>query len=182
MMNAITRLQLFNLSKVNIKKIHSNAALVDNCTSINNRNPRNLEYLRIAHRPHGYHLEKVIPSFWHKLVLTRSAKYITFDVQHFENGVVVSASSQEWPIKKRLYRCQDSAAYINLGRILAQRCLESGILFIHADPELPECEKTNLALQELIKEGITLNEPLRYIHPNPWDLQRPEKPWEIYEN
>ncbi|KAH0556502.1 39S ribosomal protein L18, mitochondrial [Cotesia glomerata] len=181
-MNVINRLQLFNFSKINIRKIQSNATLVDNCQNVHNRNPRNLEYLRIAHRPHGYHLERKIPSYWHKLTLTRSIKYVTFEVEHFENGVVLSASTKEWPIKKRLYRCQDSAAYINLGRVLAQRCLESGILFVHADPDLPDCEKTNLALQQLINEGISLSEPLRYIHPNPWDINRPEKPWEIHEN
>lgn len=31
-----------------------------------NRNPRNLERLRIAYKPSGYHLEKPGRSFWHK--------------------------------------------------------------------------------------------------------------------
>lgn len=31
-----------------------------------NRNPRNLEKLRIAYKPAGYHLEKPGREFWHK--------------------------------------------------------------------------------------------------------------------
>lgn len=31
-----------------------------------NRNPRNLERLRIAYKPVGYHLERPGRSFWHK--------------------------------------------------------------------------------------------------------------------
>ena len=31
-----------------------------------NRNPRNLEKLRIAYKPSGYHLEEPGRSFWHK--------------------------------------------------------------------------------------------------------------------
>lgn len=35
-----------------------------------NRNPRNLERLRIAYKPTGYHLENPGRSFWHKYVVT----------------------------------------------------------------------------------------------------------------
>lgn len=31
-----------------------------------NRNPRNLERLRIAYKPNGYHLERPGRCFWHK--------------------------------------------------------------------------------------------------------------------
>lgn len=31
-----------------------------------NRNPRNLERMRIARKPNGYHLEKPGRQFWHK--------------------------------------------------------------------------------------------------------------------
>lgn len=33
---------------------------------INNRNPRNLERMRIAYKPAGYHLERKGRDFWHK--------------------------------------------------------------------------------------------------------------------
>lgn len=76
----------------------------------------------------------------------------------------------------------DSAAYLNLGKILAQRCLESGILFVHNDPKQIQCGKFNLIVQELEKSGIILTEPSRFKKANPWDQLRPEKPWEVPEN
>lgn len=33
-----------------------------------NRNPRNLERIRIARKPDGYHLDKLGKKFWHKYV------------------------------------------------------------------------------------------------------------------
>lgn len=39
---------------------------VDNVTYMQNRNPRNLEMMRIGYRPDGYHLEMPGKSFWHK--------------------------------------------------------------------------------------------------------------------
>lgn len=41
-----------------------------------NRNPRNLERLRIARKPDGYHLEKPGRKFWHKSVF----KYISMKI------------------------------------------------------------------------------------------------------
>lgn len=37
-----------------------------------NRNPRNLERLRIAYKPSGYHLEAPGREFWHKYVYRKS--------------------------------------------------------------------------------------------------------------
>lgn len=38
------------------------------CSEFYNRNPRNLERLRIAYKPIGYHLEAPGREFWHKYV------------------------------------------------------------------------------------------------------------------
>jgi len=38
------------------------------CSAFYNRNPRNLERLRIARKPTGYHLEAPGREFWHKYV------------------------------------------------------------------------------------------------------------------
>lgn len=56
--------------------INSNIALRCHSTSaedsppygqyVFNRNPRNLEKMRIAYKPAGYHLEKPGREFWHK--------------------------------------------------------------------------------------------------------------------
>ncbi|XP_037942080.1 39S ribosomal protein L18, mitochondrial-like [Teleopsis dalmanni] len=92
-----------------------------------NRNPRNLEKLRVAYKPNGYLLEKPGRSYWHKLELNITNRYISAEVKHFENGPVVTASSSEWAIKKQLFKTNDASAYINTARVFAQRCLRSGI-------------------------------------------------------
>ncbi|KAK0181061.1 hypothetical protein PV327_003378 [Microctonus hyperodae] len=182
MNNLITRLQLLKpLVNTKVDRLYSNAALLENCENINNRNPRNLELLRIARKPRGFQLERCSRQYWHKLIIERTTRSVTLAIEHYMNGIVVSASTKEWPIKKQLYRAQDSAAYLNLGRILAQRCLESGIMFVHNQLESENCEKINLALTELTKSGISLTEPPRYHHPASSCLYRPEKPWEVEE-
>lgn len=40
--------------------------VADNASFLVNRNPRNLEKLRIAYKPSGYHLEQPGRNFWHK--------------------------------------------------------------------------------------------------------------------
>lgn len=78
-------------------------------------------------------------------------------------------------------RSTDSSAYINVGRVLAQRCLEAGICEMEVDSELKRGEKSKLLINELRKAKIHLNEPPMYKYPNSWNMHRPEKPWEIHE-
>lgn len=40
--------------------------ICETSTFLTNRNPRNLEKMRIAYKPSGYHLEEPGRSFWHK--------------------------------------------------------------------------------------------------------------------
>jgi len=162
------------------RELHSNAELVEACTEIVNRNPRNLERLKIARKPSGYHLDKPGRSYWHKLFLFKKPRFITAEVRHFENGPVVTASSAEWALKKQLYRCTDSSAYINVGRVLAQRCLEAGICEMEVDTKLTG-NKCELLIKELENNNIILTEPPVYKFPNSWDKDRPEKPWESHE-
>ncbi|XP_012529949.1 39S ribosomal protein L18, mitochondrial [Monomorium pharaonis] len=168
------------LRTLSVRGLHGNAESVEVCTEIVNRNPRNLERLRIARKPSGYHLNKPGHSYWHKLFLVKKPHYIIAEVRHFENGPVVTVSSKEWALKKQLYRTTDSSAYINIGRVLAQRCLEAGICEMEIDSSLigSKCE---LFIKELGKGNIILTEPSVYKYPNPWDRYRPEKPWDIHE-
>lgn len=161
------------------RRMHSNTSLLEGCTEVRNRNPRNLERLRIARKPDGYHLEKPDFSFWHKLKISKTLRFINAEIIHFENGPVITASSQEWALKRILYRYKDTMTYIALGKVLAQRCLESGICEIYYTDNITS--KTALLLEELKKNDIILAEPNRYIHPYPWSLFRPEKPWETFE-
>lgn len=52
---------LFNQS---VRQNSTNASLVS--TVFHNRNPRNLERMRIAYKPDGWHVDKPGRSFWHK--------------------------------------------------------------------------------------------------------------------
>lgn len=114
-----------------------------------NRNPRNLELMKIGYKPDGYHLDKPGKCFWHKwvqsshtnimwrlripfyfscdfdwfddccsrLVLNKTQQGIVAQIVHFQNGVIVQASTGEWAIKKHLYRTTDTSAHINLARV-----------------------------------------------------------------
>lgn len=147
-----------------------------------NRNPRNLERLRIAHKPNGYFLEKPGRSFWHKLELTVSGRYATAEVRHFQNGPVVGASTSEWAIKKHLYKTIDTPAFVNLGRVLAMRCLQSGITEMACNIEPVAGGKVEKFLKTLEENGVKLQEPERYVAPLPWDALRHEIPWEVLED
>ncbi|XP_067634298.1 large ribosomal subunit protein uL18m [Eurosta solidaginis] len=147
-----------------------------------NRNPRNLERLRIAHKPSGYFLEKPGRSFWHKLELNVSGRYVTAEVRHFQNGPIIGASTSEWAIKKHLYKTKDTSAFVNLARVFAMRCLQSGITEIACNVEAIAGSKVDKFLKTLEENGIRLQEPERYSAPHPWDPERPEKPWDVLED
>lgn len=146
-----------------------------------NRNPRNLERLRIAYKNDGYHLEKPGRSFWHKLELTVSKKYVTAKLNHFQNGTVIETSTSEWSIKQHLFKGNDTSAYINLAKIFAFRCMEAGLTEMRCDLQPKPNGKVDKFLTTLIDSGINLQEPDRIKPVQPWDLKRPEKPWEITE-
>ncbi|XP_065337880.1 large ribosomal subunit protein uL18m [Cloeon dipterum] len=150
---------------------------------VHNRNPRNLERLRIAWKPQGYHLEAPGRSYWHKLVLTSSSRFISAKVVHFTGKVVVEASTNEWCIKKHLYNTKDVSAYQNLAKVIARRCLEFGLIemesdFKDVDPET----KVGKFAKIIEEEGITLSEPKRYLPAYPFHQTRPEKPWAVTED
>lgn len=152
--------------------------------SLENRNPRNLEKLRIAYKPKGYHLEKPFRNFWHKLVISRTGRHISAKVIHNSGPAVISASTTEWCIRKYLYRTNDTSAYINVAKVLSQRCLESGITEMQTDfvSNVPKSEKLSSFLKVMEDNGIILVEPERFEGYKPWDMHRPEKPWEVIED
>lgn len=49
-----------------LRKIQLTRAPKDGETYLINRNPRNLEKMRIAHKPNGYELDTPGRCFWHK--------------------------------------------------------------------------------------------------------------------
>lgn len=66
--------------------------------------------------------------------------------------------------------------------MLAERCLHSGIMEFYCDiePTNPDGKVAGF-LKTLEESGLTLSEPAQFKPIRPWDLDRPEKPWEITE-
>ena len=77
------------------------------------------------------------------------------------------------------FRLRDSAAYINLGRLMAQRCLESGITSVMPMSNENKNNKLTLLLNELKNSGMILKEPTTFETPTPWAKTDEAKPWEI---
>ncbi|XP_064460047.1 large ribosomal subunit protein uL18m-like [Ornithodoros turicata] len=125
-----------------------------------NRNPRNLEQMLLAAKPLGYALDNPPRNYWHKLLVERTQKHITASVVHNTGKIVLTASTTEWGIQKQLFSNIDRSAAANVARVLARRCLESGILFLHTFFDSGELASIRLQtfLEEMKKEGITLNE------------------------
>lgn len=95
-----------------------------------------------------------------RLNLVTSGKFVTAQLEHFQNQVVIEASTSEWAIKKQLYKTSDFSAYVNLARVFAQRCLESGIIEMRCDMINPqEGTKVEAFLNTLKDNGILLKEP-----------------------
>ncbi|GIY16079.1 39S ribosomal protein L18, mitochondrial [Caerostris darwini] len=145
-----------------------NIAKIDNPLSENdkfnneyiNRNPRNLEQMLLEVKPNGYPLDAPDRVFWNKLIFERSTKHIGAKVVHHTGCTVVSASTKEWAIRKHLTSNIDKTAVFNIARILAQRCLESGIYFVSkefTDNEL-KTNKVQLLLKTLEENGLRTEE------------------------
>jgi large subunit ribosomal protein L18 len=99
-----------------------------------------------------------------RLEVIPSDKFVKAQLVHFENGTVVQASTQEWCIKKHLYKTADFAAYINLARVFAMRCLMSGIIEMSMKPNLTG-QKIEKFVEILKENGLSLEEsPEIYVH------------------
>ena len=63
----------------------------------------------------------------HRLQLEMSNYHITGTVTHNNGTTIVQASTREFCIARHLYKTTDVSASHNIGRVLAQRCLETGV-------------------------------------------------------
>lgn len=126
-----------------------------------NRNPRNLEMMGLAQKRQGWKFQYPPREFYHRLLFERTNRHISAHVEHSSGATVVSATTRELAIMKHLYSTSDVSAAVNIGRILAQRCQESGIYnMVLLEPESgtnsAKFEGFRTALQEA---GIVLTEP-----------------------
>ncbi|KAH9524177.1 39S ribosomal protein L18, mitochondrial [Bulinus truncatus] len=98
-----------------------------------NRNPRNLEKLGLARKRLGWKFQAPRKDFYHKLVISHTVRHTEAWIEHSTGDIVISASTKEWAIRNQLYSCNDVSACVNVGKVLAQRCLESGINAVFFD-------------------------------------------------
>ncbi|NXE75479.1 RM18 protein, partial [Cochlearius cochlearius] len=129
-----------------------------------NRNPRNLEQLALARKERGWKTTWPKREFWHRLRLERTQHYVEAFVERCNGDVVVSASTREWAIKRHLYSPKGVTACKNLGRVMAQRCLEAGINFVNFKAVIPweyRCDSIQEFEKAMEEGGVVLHEPRR---------------------
>ncbi|XP_005112988.1 39S ribosomal protein L18, mitochondrial [Aplysia californica] len=126
-----------------------------------NRNPRNLEKLALARKRLGWKLTAPRKDYYHKLIFTLSNRHTEARLEHFSGFTVLTVSTREWAVRDQLYSCTDVAASENVGRVMAQRCLESGISEVYFDEsELDAAsDKVSVFMQAFKDQGISLTEP-----------------------
>nr|CAD7457577.1 unnamed protein product [Timema tahoe] len=116
-----------------------------------------------------------------RLVLERLSRHIRASIVHQSGSAVVTASTAEWALNKFLYSTVDMAAYQSLARVFSQRCLESGITEVYCNMEAKPGSKVASFLSGVEQGGVVLSEPGRFRPHRPWNLNKPEKPWEVIE-
>ncbi|KAK6044133.1 hypothetical protein COOONC_18361 [Cooperia oncophora] len=98
---------------------------------INRKSAENLEMMGLQKPPTGYEFEvdRDRRSFIYKVELVQSKSHQEARLVHYRNGIVIEASTKEKAISDQLYSNTDTCASMNLGRILAARCLQAGVHF-----------------------------------------------------
>ncbi|KAK7088142.1 large ribosomal subunit protein uL18m-like [Littorina saxatilis] len=126
-----------------------------------NRNPRNLEQMGLARKRQGWVFQSPRKDFYHRVTLERTNRHTTGRIEHFSGKTVVSVSTTEWAIRDGLYSLVDVSAAENIGRVLAQRCLECGItnVFFEEEEDQKTSEKMQAFLGGLQEVGLCLEEP-----------------------
>ncbi|GMT19420.1 hypothetical protein PFISCL1PPCAC_10717, partial [Pristionchus fissidentatus] len=128
-----------------------------------NRNPRNADLMGVSRKPEGWQLEQKnhLRRCIYRVELVQGRSQQVGRIVHHQNGVVLEASTAEPAIASQLYSRVDTSAALNIGRVLAQRCLQSGIHFVM--PSASEEERSNSEHQgafftALEEGGLRLNE------------------------
>uniref|UniRef100_A0A914BUB5 Large ribosomal subunit protein uL18m n=1 Tax=Acrobeloides nanus TaxID=290746 RepID=A0A914BUB5_9BILA len=129
-----------------------------------NRNPRNLELLRLQRKPSGYDFERnrEVRNYIYKAVFRTTKNHSEGRIVHYESGTILTASTKEKQINDQLVSATDANAAINVARVLADRCLKSGIHECLAGTYKNDPNKnhlTDLFFEALGQSGIKLQEP-----------------------
>uniref|UniRef100_A0A183AV96 RNase H domain-containing protein n=1 Tax=Echinostoma caproni TaxID=27848 RepID=A0A183AV96_9TREM len=81
----------------------------------------------------GWEFQSPRTDYWHKVYLKRGVYHTSGLVVHSSGFTVVTASTREPSIQKHLYSCVDVSAAENIGRILAYRCHQCGLINLFFD-------------------------------------------------
>ena len=68
-------------------------------------------------------------------MINQTSRHSSAYIEHHTGQKIISASTEEWAIKKFLRSNLDVKAMETIGRVLAQRCLECGLLEVHSSYE-----------------------------------------------
>ncbi|XP_072033040.1 large ribosomal subunit protein uL18m-like [Amphiura filiformis] len=165
---AIQRLYSSEVSpKESNSAVEETDALSENdqvAADFNNRNPRNLEKMGIAIKDRGWGLSNFHKQYWHKLHFEVKNRETQCHLEHRNGFQVLGASTKEWSIRKFLYSSSDVAAAHNIGRIMAHRCLQSGINHVCWKTKEPmrDNETVDAFVKGITDGGIILEEPETY--------------------
>lgn len=115
----------------------------------------------IAWKRVGWKFQYPPRDFYHRVIFERTNRHTAAYVEHCSGKRVISASTRELAIARHLYSNIDLCAAVNIGRVLAQRCQESGITEITLQPSAnsDRSEKFELFQRALVEGGVELQEP-----------------------
>ncbi|RWS28162.1 39S ribosomal protein L18-like protein [Leptotrombidium deliense] len=121
-----------------------------------NRNPRNLEQLQFEQKSLGFEMDSPSVTYWNKIVLQRSGQHLKASVLHHSGADLISCVTC-----MRNENSSDISSATNLGMILAKRCLEAGLMYVHIEmaPEELRTQKVDHFLKALRNNGLILKEP-----------------------
>ncbi|XP_061786332.1 large ribosomal subunit protein uL18m isoform X2 [Nerophis lumbriciformis] len=129
-----------------------------------NRNPRNLELMCLAVKDRGWKTTWPHREFHHRLVFSRSIRYVTVEVFSCSSLVpVLSCSTKEWALKEDLASANCVAACQAVGEVLARRCKQAGItrMVFEAIPWTYRSDAVQSFRAAMKEGGVVFSEPRR---------------------
>ena len=62
-----------------------------------------------------------------RLNLVLSNRHVKAYIEDQDGNILVKASTEEFDVRKHLYKANDVSAAMNIGRVIADRCLRAGL-------------------------------------------------------
>ena len=147
-----------------------------------NKNPRHLELMGF-NKPCGFPTLYDYRNFYNKLNLEITNRHTNAFVENINGEILCYASTCEPYVRAQLHNTTDVMAVVNIARILAERCKESGIVRVLWRTKL---DRTTEKIREfegiLINNGIILSEPAAKVLQGPSQTLPPPRPKRVYPN